>query len=74
MQESKTYQYQMEKAARENAIKYILAALRTKFPADTVNAITPIIQNISDLQRLEELHTAAVKAQKIEAFTQMLNG
>ncbi len=74
MQESKFYQRQMEKAARENAIKYILAALRTKFSADVVNAITPIIQNINDLQRLEELHTAAVKVQNIEAFTQMLNG
>lgn len=73
MRESKFYQLQMEKAARENAIKYILAALRTKFSADIVSAIRPMIQNISDLQRLEELHTAAVKANNIESFTQMLS-
>ena len=39
----------------------------------SVNALTPIIQNISDLQRLEELHIAAVKAQNIKTFTQMLS-
>ena len=72
MRESKGYQRQMERAARENAIKYVLAALKTKFSEDIVNALTPIIQDISDVQRLEELHTAAVKAQNIEAFAQKL--
>ncbi len=74
MQESKTYQYQREKIIRENTIKHILTVLNAKYSADVVSAITPIIQNISDLQRLEELHTAAANAQNIEAFTQMLNG
>ena len=32
-----------------------------------------MIQNINDLQRLDDLHTAAAKAQNIETFTQMLN-
>ena len=73
MRESKFYQIQKEIIIRENTIKHISTALKTKFSADVVNALTPIIQNISDVQRLEELHTAAVKAQSIEAFTEKLN-
>ncbi len=73
MQESKTYQRQREKILRENTIKHISTVLKAKFSADIVNALTPIIQNITDLQRLEELHTAAAKVQDIETFTQMLS-
>ncbi|RKU18948.1 hypothetical protein C6501_01980 [Candidatus Poribacteria bacterium] len=73
MQESKTYQRQREKIIRENTIKHISTVLKAKFSADIVNTLTPMIQNISDLQRLEELHTAAAKVQNIEAFAQMLN-
>ena len=73
MEESKTYQYLRDKILREAAINYISAALKERFPADIVNALTPIIQNISDLQRLEELHTAAMRVPTLEAFTQMLS-
>ena len=73
MQESKFYQRQREKIIRETTIKHILTVLNTKYSAEIVSAITPMIQNISDLQRLEALHTAAVKAQNIESFTQVLS-
>ena len=73
MQESKFYQRQSERIIRENTTKHILTLLEQQFHTDAVRALTPIIQNISDLQRLEELHIAAVKAQNIEAFTQMLS-
>ncbi len=73
MQESKFYQRQREKTIRETTIKHILAVLNTKYSAEIVSAITPMIQNINDLQRLDDLHTAAAKAQNIETFTQMLN-
>lgn len=73
MQESKTYQRQVEKITRENTIKHISTVLKAKFSADIVNALTPVIQNINDVQRLEELHTAAAKVQNIEDFTQLLH-
>ena len=73
MQESKYFQRQREKILREAAINYISAALKERFPADIVNALIPVIQNISDLQRLEELPTAAMRAPTIEAFAQMLS-
>ena len=73
MQESKTYQYLREKILRENTINHISVVLKAKFSTDIVNALTPLIQNISDVQRLEELLDAAAKGQNIEAFTQMLH-
>ena len=73
MRESKTYQRLQEKITRENATRYILVALKARFPEDIVNALAPVIRNISDVQRLEELLVAAVKVQNIEAFAQMLN-
>ena len=73
MQESKTYQYLRERILRENTIKHISVVLKAKFSTDIVNALTPLIQNISDVQRLEELLDAAAKVQNIEAFTQMLH-
>ena len=73
MQESKFYQLEKGIIIRETTIKHISTALKTKFSADVVNALTPIIQNISDVQRLKELYTAAVKAQNIKTFTQMLS-
>ena len=53
MRESKFYQRQMEKAARETTIKNTLALLKSKFQADAVSALMPSLQNIDDLQRLE---------------------
>ena len=64
MQESKFYQRQRERIIRENTTKHILTLLEQQFHTDAVRALTPIIQNISDLQRLEELHIAAVKSTK----------
>ena len=73
MQESKTYQRQRERILRENTINHISVVLKAKFPTDIVNALTPIIQNINDVQRLEELHMAAAQVQNIETFAQMLS-
>ena len=73
MRESKTYQRQRERILRENTINHISVVLKAKFPADIVNALTPIIQNINDVQRLEELHMAAAQVKNIESFAQMLS-
>ena len=73
MQESKTYQYLYNKILTEAAIKYILALLESRFQTEAVNALKPSLQNITDLQRLEELHLAAANVQSIDAFAQMLH-
>ncbi len=73
MQESKYYQLLREEIIRENTTSHILVVLKAKFPKDVVNALAPVIRNISDVQRLEELLVAATRVQNIEAFAHMLN-
>ncbi len=55
MRESKAFQLIL----RETTIKHILALLQVKFQAEAVSALTPALEDIDDLQRLEQLHLAA---------------
>ena len=63
----------IEQERQESAIRHILVVLKTKFSSDIVNVLTPAIQNISDVERLEELLPAAVEAESPEAFAQILH-
>ena len=77
MQESKTYQRLVERidkrAEKRATVRHILALLKRQFRPETVNALTPAIENIDDLQRLERLLIAASEARNIESFAQMLH-
>ena len=73
MQESKTYQLQMQRAARETTIENTLALLKKRFHTEEVRALTPALQNINDLERLKQLLVAVPDMQSLEAFTQMLH-
>ena len=72
MRESKTYQRQQEKIAKETTIENTLALLADQFQPETVSALTPAIRNVNDLQKLRQLLLAAAKVRNIEDFTQML--
>lgn len=80
MQESPFFQRQREKfiaqgitqGAKEATLKNLLAVLNAKFHAEAVRALTPALQNIDDLQRLEQLHLTAVNAKSLEAFVETL--
>ena len=63
----------IERERREGAIRHILVVLKTKFAADIVNVLTPAIENIDDVERLEQLLPAAVEAQSLEAFARILH-
>ena len=63
----------IEQERRESAIRHILVVLKTKFSPDIVNVLTPVIQNISDVERLEQLLPAAVEAESLEAFARTLH-
>ena len=51
MRESKGYQLML----RENTIEHIIALLEQQFHTEAVRALTPMLQNIDDLERLKEL-------------------
>ena len=63
----------IEQERREGAIRHILVVLRTKFSADIVNVLTPAIENISDVERLEQLLPTAVEAENPETFARVLH-
>lgn len=68
MQESKFYQLML----KETTIEYILALLEQQFHTEAVRALTPMLRNIDDLERLKELHLAAARVPNIETFAQKL--
>ncbi len=63
----------MERGAKETTIKNTLAVLSAKFSPDTVNALAPALQRITDLQHLELLLLTAIQAESLDTFTQSLN-
>ena len=68
MRESKGYQLML----RENTIEHIIALLEQQFHTEAVRDLTPMLQNIDDLERLKELLLAAPRVPNIETFTQKL--
>ena len=68
MRESKGYQLML----RENTIEHIIALLEQQFHTEAVRALTPMLQNIDDLERLNELLLAAPRVPNIETFAQKL--
>lgn len=72
MQESKYYQLLSEKFTIETTIENTLALLEDQFQAEAVNALTPALRSVNDLQKLKQLHLEAAKVKSIETFAQML--
>ena len=84
MQESSVFQHQREKfiaegitqgitqGAKEATLKNLLTVLNAKFHTEAVRALTPALENIDDLQRLEQLLLTAVNAESLETFTEKL--
>ena len=76
MQESAVFQRQREKfieqGAKEATFKSLMTVLNAKFHVEAVRALTPALENIGDLQRLEELLLTAVNGGSLDAFTEKL--
>ncbi len=72
MQESKGYQHMVERITRKTTIEHISVVLKTKFSTELVDALTPALQDIDDLERLKDLYIQAIHAQSFQAFAQKL--
>ncbi len=57
---------------KDATLKSLLTVLNAKFHVEAVRAITPALQNIDDLQRLEQLLFTAVNAKTVDTFTEAL--
>lgn len=80
MQQPNIVEYWTEKAtaearqqgARESTRKHILEALALRLQFDTAHTFKPVLEAIDDLQRLEQLHRAAILAESTEDFQRAL--
>jgi len=80
MQESKYYQLLREEfiaqgreeGTRETTIRNTLTLLRSKFAANDVDEVLPVLQHVTDMQQLEQLLLAAAQVQNLNAFKLML--
>ena len=76
MLESAFVQLYMDEARDEGRMEAmtdaILAVLSLQFHPAAVQALKPTLAEIKDLQRLQQLHLAAIRSESLEAFMQHL--
>ena len=73
MRESSFAQYLMQRAGRERAVEDILEVLEVRFDPNAANQFAASIRAIDDLQRLKQLHRAAVQVDGLAAFQRVLD-
>ena len=62
-----------EQGARQSTIRGLFAVLEFRFDGRAVQALRPALESIQDLQRLEQLHNEALRAETFEAFAHTLD-
>ena len=62
----------IEQGARERALKDILEVLEIRLKPYAVTVFKPTLETIEDLERLAQLHRAAILAQTLDDFAQVL--
>ena len=73
MHESDLYQHWGEQAARERALEDILRALELRLRPETARLFKPSLERIDDMQRLDELFSAAILADSADDFRKVLD-
>ncbi|RKU37363.1 hypothetical protein C6496_09740 [Candidatus Poribacteria bacterium] len=63
----------IEQGARRTSIESTLAILNTRFPDADVQALTPILEAIADLNRLKQLNIEASVADSFHAFQERVD-
>ena len=73
MRESSFAQYLMQRAGRERTVEDILEVLEVRFDPNAANQFAAGIRAIDDLQRLKQLHRAAVQVDGLDEFQRVLD-
>ncbi len=60
-------------ARRENSREHILEVLELQLHPDIARDFQPALEAIDDLQRLKQLHRAAIRANSVEDFQKVLD-
>ena len=64
----------IEQGGRERATEALLAVLEIRFALGAAEPLAARIRGIDDLQRLQQLHRAAIQVESLEAFQALLDG
>ena len=64
----------LEQGGRERAIEALLDVLEIRFALGEAEPLAARIRDIRDLQRLKQLHRAAIQVDSLEAFGRLLDG
>ena len=64
----------LEQGGRERAIEALLDVLEIRFARGEEEPLVARIRDIRDLQRLKQLHRAAIQVDSLEAFGRLLDG
>ena len=62
-----------EQGGRQRAIEDILEVLEIRFGLSETHSLSDRIAGIEDLQRLKQLHRAAIQVSSLEAYEQALD-
>ena len=73
IRESPVAQYLTQQGGRERAIEDLLDVLEIRFTLGAAEPLAARIRDIEDLQRLKQLHRAAIQVESLEAFQALLD-
>ena len=73
MYESSVVQYFTEKGIEQGGREFLLEVLALRFDADAAQQLAGQIGAIEDVQRLKQLHRAAIQVPSLEAFRHLLD-
>ena len=63
----------LKRGSRERAIEDLLDVLEIRFALGAADPLAARIRGIEDLQRLKQLHQAAIQVESLEAFQSLLD-
>ena len=73
MYESSVVQYFTEKALERGSREFLLDVLALRFQPEAVQRLATRIEAIDDVQRLKQLHRAAIQVPTLEDFRHLLD-
>ena len=73
MYESSVVQYFTEKGIEQGIRQSIQEVLELRFQPEAVRRLAALLGAINDVQRLKQLHRAAIQVSSLEAFRHLLD-
>ena len=73
IRESSLAQHLIQRGIGQGAREFLLDVLALRFQSEEMHQLAARIRAIDDVQRLKQLHRAAIQVPSLEAFTNLLD-